>query len=159
MKKEKKTSTVMSEWHFIPRVQSCWCYLAPVVTHSLSRVLTAVNFGQLKLKLVFCRKLSPLKQTKASQGHKQDFQNTPQFLWDLNRIISSLLTEHKDSNAVLWRGASSKSLIRIHKTLNGFNQRLQAHYVRGWSLGKRLKEIYYTFMYFFYLYIYVLTNK
>ena len=50
--------------------------------------LTAVNFGQ--LKLVFCRKLSPLKQTKASQGHKQDFQNTPQFLWDLNRIISSL---------------------------------------------------------------------
>ena len=30
---------------------------------------TAVNFGQ--LKLVFCRKLYPLNQTKASQGHKQ----------------------------------------------------------------------------------------
>ena len=31
---------------------------------------TAVNFGQ--LKLVFCRKLYPLNQTKASQGHKHN---------------------------------------------------------------------------------------
>ena len=152
--KVKKNSTVMSEWHFIPRVQSCWCYLAPVVTHSLSRVLTAVNFGQLKLKLVFCRKLSPLKQTKASQGHKQDFQNTPQFLWDLNRIISSLLTEHKDSNAVLWRGASSKSLIRIHKNFKWFLSTISStlgQRVVSWKKVKRDILYIYVFLLFVHL--------
>ena len=104
------------------------------------RVQTAVNFGQ--LKVVFCRKLSPLKQTKASQGHKQDFQNTPQFLWVLNWNISSLSAERKDSNAMFrgW-GASSNSLIRIHKNCKCFQSTISSSLCQGWSFGTQYLRV------------------
>ena len=92
-------------WHFIPLCSGEADVIWP--RWSLG-AQTAVNFGQ--LKLVFCRKLSPLKQTKASQGHKQDFQIYRSFL---GSELDIKIARH-------WRGASSKSPIRIHKNFKWF---------------------------------------